>query len=58
MSQVIIKLQSGGSMDSSITIGNNTVDKKSFNDLFSDDAISKYLTTKNVDEKDIEPITN
>lgn len=45
-------------MDSSITIGNNTVDKKSFNDLFSDDAISKYLTTKNVDEKDIEPITN
>ena len=45
-------------MGSSITIGNNTVDKKSFNDLFSDDAISKYLTTKNVDEKDIEPITN
>lgn len=58
MSQVITKLQSGGQMDSSVNIGNNVINKKYFNTLFSDDAISKYLTSKNVDKKDIEPITN
>jgi len=58
MSQVILKLQSGGPVNSSITIGNDTINKESFNNLFSDEAISKYLATKNVDKKDIEPITN